>query len=158
MEAVTLTPSQEFYELVTWAVVIGINLIMMAFAYWLADLAHMMQKPFRKWTAYALALMCAGIGIWRMIAIVIYFDDFTARLAIPISAAITWLIIGVIGYAAHRYIVAVNARLLARAENVRLTEAVRAEVVEPLLLGEPVSMDLVKRHMAASVAYNNAQK
>ena len=158
MEAVTTNPSQEFYELVTWGVVIGINLIMMAFAYWLADLAHMMQKPSRKWTAYLLAFMCAGIGIWRMVAIVIYFDDFTARLAIPISAAITWFIIGGIGFAAHRYIVAVNGRMLANRENLRLSEAVRSEVVQPLLLGEPVSMSLVKRHIAASAAYNNAHK
>ena len=136
-----------------WFVVLGINFIMLFFAYWIADVAWMMQRRGRKFVATCLALGTAGIAIWRMIAIVIYYRDTNAMLAIPITAAITWTALGVIGYAAHRYIVGVNARFMVANENIRLTEATMEEIVRPLLRGDDIPEGIIEKHEAASCAY-----
>lgn len=153
MEMLEMNEQKEFYELVTWAVIIGINFIMMFFAYWLADIAYMMQHPLRRRVTYALSVTCATIGIWRMIAIVIYFDSFTARLAIPISAAIAWLVIAAVGFIGHRYIKSVHARYVSRKENIDLMEAVQNEVVIPILQGQPLPLSVITRHKKASADY-----
>lgn len=136
-----------------WFVVLGINCIMLAIAYWIADVAWMMQRRGRKAIATGLAFGTAGIAIWRMIAVVIYYQDMAVMLAIPITAAVTWAGIGIIAYAAHRYIVGVNARFLVASENVRLTEAVQEEIVKPLLRGEAIPEGIIEQHEAASCAY-----
>jgi len=159
MEFITsMSDSQNFYETVQWAVILGINLIMLMFAYWLCDVAMMMQKRSRRLVTTAMAVGCAGIGIWRMVAVVIYFDSFTARLAVPVTAALTWAVIGVIGFVGHRYVKGVNARFIARKENIDLMDAVQHEIVEPLLRGEPVSRELIAKHKARSLAYSNGIK
>ena len=153
MELIEMSDAQILYEGVQWAVIIGINLILMLFAYWLVDIATLMKSRYKRWATFALAIACAGMGLWRMVAIVIYFDSFTARLAIPISAALTWVVIGVVGYAAHRYIKGVYYRSSVSTENWELTEAVNEEVVRPLLRGEDVSQETIQHHKAASLAY-----
>ncbi len=154
----TMSDSQIFYETVQWAVIVGINLIMLMFAYWLCDIATMMQSRHRRWVTVTMAFGCAGIGIWRMVAIVIYFDSFTARLAVPVTAALTWLVIGILGFTGHRYVKAVNERFTARQENIDLMQSVQTEIVEPLLRGEPVSKELIATHKARSLAYSNGLK
>lgn len=154
----SMSDSQNFYETVQWAVIIGINMIMLLFAYWLCDIAMLMQSRYRRWVTTSLAFGCAGIGIWRMIAVVIYFDSFTARLAVPVTAALTWIAIGIVGFVSHRYIKSVNARFIARKENLDLMDAVQHEIVEPLLRGEPVSKELIATHKARSLAYANGHK
>ena len=136
-----------------WFIVLGINCIMLAFAYWIADIAWLMKRKGRKVIAALLAIGTAGIAIWRMIAVIIYYDDMAAMLAIPVTAAVTWAALGVIGYASHRYILGVNRRFIATTENVRLLEAVQEEIVKPLLRGDPVSEKLIEKHEAASCAY-----
>jgi len=159
MEFITsMSDSQIFYETVQWAVILGINLIMLMFAYWLCDVAMMMQNHHRRLVTIAMAFGCAGIGIWRMVAIVIYFESFTARLAVPVTAALTWIVIGAVGFIAHRYIKNVNARFVVRKENIDLMDDVQTEIVEPLLRGEPVSKELIAKHKARSLAYSNGIK
>lgn len=148
-----MSDAQILYEGVQWGVIIGINLILMLFAYWLADVAVLMKSRYKRWATFGLAIACAGLGIWRMVAIVIYFDSFTARLAIPISAALTWAVIGLVGFAGHRYIRGVYYRSSVSAENWELMEAVNKEVVEPLLRGETVPQEVINSHKAASLAY-----
>jgi len=153
MELTEMSDAQILYEGVQWAVIIGINIILMLLAYWLMDIGMLMKSRYRRVATCILASACAGLGIWRMIAIVLYFDSFTARLAIPISAALMWAVIGLVGFAAHRYIKGVYYRSSVSTENWELTEAVNEEVVRPLLRGEDVSQETIQHHKAASLAY-----
>lgn len=162
MEAATsLAPGQGFYELVTWVTLIGINFIMLAFAYWLMDIAFMMQKRLRRWVTIHLAIICAGVGIWRMVVVAIYYKDFQMMSSIPITAALTWFVILLIGYSAHRYIRKVQQSFLARKENVELMQAVQDDIVKPLLSGDPITPELIKTlnaHKAASIAFSQKFK
>lgn len=150
-----ITTEQVFYETVQWATLIVINQIMLLFAYWIADVGSIMVSRNRRLVAYTLATLCAGVGVWRMVAIVIYFDSFTARLTVPITAALTWSVIGVLGYAGHRYIKRVNERFLAKKENIELMEAVQQDIVIPLLRGETVPKERIAAYKAKSVAFSS---
>lgn len=152
----TITP--EFSKLFTWWTIIWVNMVMLMIAYWLADIAFMMNKRGRKVSALLLAVAGFAIGIWRMIAVLIYYENIAAMLTIPVTANLTWLIIGIIGYSAHRYIKGIYQRNLVSKKNLELSIAVEKEIVEPLLRGEPVSKELIAEHKAASYAFQNSAK
>ena len=149
----TAMDAQTYYQAFTWFVVLGINVSMMFFAYWIADIANVMESKTRRTIALSFAVMFGVIAIWRMIAIFIYYQDFHQLLAIPVTAAITWVFITTAGYACHRYMLGVHNRYKVRQTNIQLMDDVQKEIVEPLLRGEPVSQDLVAEHKARSIAF-----
>lgn len=153
-----LMDAQTYYQAFTWFVILGINLSMMFFAYWIADVATFMESKARRLTAFAFAVAFAIIAVWRMVAIFIYYENFTQLLAIPVTAAVTWVFITLAGYACHRYMKGVHLRYTVKTQNIQLMDAVQKEIVEPLLRGEQVSKELIDEHKARSLAYSQSAK
>ncbi len=153
MELQSTTVDRDFYELVTYFTIIGINIVMMFFAYWLFDIASFMTKRARRLTTYSLGVLCAGVALWRTMAVVVYFDDFTVRLAVPVTAMLTWCVIFLIGYACHRYVLLIYRQSMIRRENIDLMEKVQKDIVEPLLRGEKVPASVIDSHKKASVDF-----
>lgn len=143
---------QAFYEAVTWLVILVISAVWIFLSYLLTRLAFITQRKQWKWLFYGASVGAFALGLWRVIAAVVYFESYTARLTFPATAFISWIGIAVIGYAVVRWAETAASRLQTSKRGIELMDEIQAEVVEPLLRKELVSKAVIEHYRTVSAS------
>ena len=129
----------EMYEGVLWAVILGVSLVFVFYAYLLLRLAKLARNPQWKF-GFRFAAACSCLfGVLRIVVSLYYYEDPTVRLSIPITAAISWLFMAGVGYATVRWIEQAAARIALSRKGIELMNDVIEQAIEPLLKGEETS-------------------
>ena len=127
---------QGVYEGGLWAVIVGVSLVFIFYAYLLLRLSRLTRSS--RWRfGFRFAAACSlFFGIARLIVAVYYYENPEVRLSIPITAAVSWAFIAAVGYAAVRWIEQAAARIAITREGMALMNDIIDEAIEPLLRGE----------------------
>jgi hypothetical protein len=145
--------AQTFYEQALQWTVLGISALFLVYSYWLYRLARIAQRWEWKCGFCLAAIGCAVIGLWRIAVVMWYYHDYASRLMIPTTAVVSWLAVTLAFWTVVRWVESVSKRITTTKRNVVLMEEVQAEIVEPILRGEPVSPELIAQHRAKSVSF-----
>lgn len=149
MEGVGYSP-QDLYEWAAYLAVIIISAVLFFIAHLCERMSHIPRNKTWKRIFHVSAVLCAICAVVRFVVVLAFFDDYAMRLALPMTAVASWLVIAGIGWAVVRYIESVAKRVTTTRQNIDLTEAVFEEVVRPLIRGEDVPLETVKSFKKAS--------
>lgn len=145
----------ELYEGVLWAVILAISLVFVFYAYLLHRLARVAHN--RRWKDgfHCAAATSLIFGILRLVVAFYYYDDPTARLSIPVTAAVSWFLIAIVGYAVVRWVEEAAERIALSREGAQLMNDVIDEAIDPLLRGEnadPTRLEQLRARQNALIA------
>jgi len=136
---------QGVYEGILWAVIVAISCVFVFYAYLLYRLSKL-TRSYEWRVGFRSAAACSLLfGCLRIVVAIWYYEDPAVRLSIPITAAISWVFIAIVGYATVRWIEQAAARIHVARDGMTLMNDVIEQAIDPLLKGEETSPATVER-------------
>ena len=135
----------EIYEGVLWAVIVGISFVFVFYAYLLQRIARLARNPEWRFGFRAASVVSLMFGVFRLVVALYYYEDPGARLSIPLTAAVSWLFIAVVGYATVKWVEQAAARIAVSRDGMALMNDIIDEVLDPVIKGDGASPATVEK-------------